>query len=281
LSNNVFNSKSNTDRLNRVFWQTNNTPWEQVIPPMQLSPHVYYIGGEWVGVTIIDTAEGLIMIDAGMPPQLYAIFEDMRMLGLDPKNIKKLLISHAHYDHCGAAKAIVEHTGAMVYASREDLDALEGKTKISVHDVPYTGVAPDHLFSEDEPIILGDFKITTMLTAGHTAGTTSFFFQDHDDAGNIYNMALHGGMGLNTLHFKEGCDKEAIRKARKNYRENMEKLKKLHIDITCTNHPAMADLIERYKKNKDSDLPFRDVNIWGNMIDHFLGLLDSLELQQP
>lgn len=276
LSSAVFNKEENTRRVLGLFWQNCKTPWEQVAEPLQLAPHVYYVGSTWVGATVIDTGDGLIMIDAGMPLQLYTIFESMRTIGLDPKQIKLLLISHGHFDHVGAAKAVLEYTGAKLYCGREDLEAIAGRDPESLrnHDEPYTGVTPDGFFSDDEPITLGNITIHTKLTAGHTPGTTSFFFQDKDESGRVFNLGLHGGMGLNTMQNNE----EAPAK-RKIYRENMNLLRTFPIDITCSNHPAMAHLYESAEKNKGAEYPFYDPTVWPNMIDHFLALLDSLEAQ--
>jgi len=272
----VFNNEENALRLQRVVKQDSETPWVLAMAPVQLAPHVYYVGSSWVGVTVIDTGDGLIMIDTGMPFQLYTIFEGMRALGLDPKQVKLLLISHGHYDHVGAAKAILEHTGAKLYCAQEDLEAVAGRDLDALrnHNKPYTGVTPDGFFSDDEPIALGNITIHTKLTAGHTPGTTSFFFQDKDDSGRVFNLGLHGGMGLNTMQNNE----EAPAK-RKIYRENMNLLRTFPIDITCSNHPAMAHLYERAEQNKGAEYPFYDPTVWPNMIDHFLALLDSLEAQ--
>ena len=277
-----FNNADNNNRLERLFRQNCDRPWEHAIEPIRLSPHVFYVGGKWVGATLIDTGDGLILIDCGLPAQLYLIFEGIRKLGFDPQNIKKLLISHAHFDHAGAAKAVLEYTGAKLYAAKEDLAALEGKdiAALRTRGEAYTGVTPNEFYADDKPIIQGNVVIKTMLTAGHTPGTTSFFFEDKDEDGNVYKLGLHGGLGLNTLTAKDEDDIPRVKAVRKLYRSNVELLKTFPIDVTCSNHPGMAHLCERSTNAESGSKAMCDPNVWGEMLDRYLAMLDSLEAEQ-
>jgi metallo-beta-lactamase class B len=56
---------------------------------------------------IIDSGDGLILIDASVPHTVYLTFESIRKLGFNPKDIRLLLVSHAHYDHCGGVRPVV------------------------------------------------------------------------------------------------------------------------------------------------------------------------------
>ena len=57
----------------------------------------------------------------------------------------------------------------------------------------------DEYYSDDEPVCLGDISIRTMLTPGHTVGCTSFFWEEKNPVnGQIYQIAMHGGVGAYT-----------------------------------------------------------------------------------
>ena len=269
-----FDAEENMKRVLKLFWQNCHEPWEQAIAPVQLGPHIYYVGSSWVGVTLLDTGDGFILIDSGMPMQLYLIFEGIRELGFNPKDIRKLLISHGHFDHAGAAKAIQEYTGADVYCSLEDLAAIEGRDPEALRNRSeiYHGVSVTKLYADDKPIIQGNFVIHTKLTAGHTPGTTSFFFQDKDDKGRVYNAALHGGLGLNTL-----TDLAQTEEMRKKYRRNLLEFRELPVDIVCSNHPHMAGFLERKNGAVKEQTDYSTPGVWRSMLDHYLALLDSLE----
>ena len=61
-----------------------------------------------------------VIIDPGFDAEKIAA--KVKELGAKPKFI---LLTHGHFDHVGAAKAVIEYTGAKLYASKEDLDAIE------------------------------------------------------------------------------------------------------------------------------------------------------------
>ena len=277
---NTFNNSDNNKQLEIKFKQCSSRPWEMAIEPIQMSPNVFYIGGSWVGSTLINSGEGLILIDCGMPASLYLLFEGIRKLGFDPKDIKILLVSHAHYDHVGAAKAVLEYTGAKLYCAKEDVAALEGRdiAALRTRGEPYTGVTPDEFFDDNKPIKLGNIVIKTMLTAGHTPGTTSFFFEDRGSDGKVYKLGLHGGLGLNTLTANSPEDVPRVAAARKTYRSNIKTLKGFRVDVACSNHPAMAHLCERAAVGAREALT--DTEEWNNMLDHYLSLLDSMEASE-
>ena len=88
-------------------------PWSLAIEPFQVSPRTWYVAGQtWVGCYLIDTGDGLILIDTAIPESLYLLVYSIYQLGFSLKDIKKILLSHAHFDHTGAARAMKELTGA-------------------------------------------------------------------------------------------------------------------------------------------------------------------------
>ena len=95
-------------------------PWEVAIKPFRVAPHVYYVGNTWVGGYLVKTNAGLILIDSTMHHQVYLVFESIREIGLDPNDIKKILITHAHYDHIGGVRPIAEYSDAKIYMAKED-----------------------------------------------------------------------------------------------------------------------------------------------------------------
>ena len=105
--------------------EARDMPWKVAIEPFRVAPRVYYVGNVWVGSFLVDTEEGLAIIDTTVMEDLYLLLESIRKLGFDLMNIKKIFLTHAHMDHDGAARALKEMTGAELYLSKEDEAALE------------------------------------------------------------------------------------------------------------------------------------------------------------
>ena len=182
-------------------------PWTLRITPFQVAPQTWYVSGQtWVGCYLIDTGEGLILIDTAIAESLYLLVDSVYRLGYRMEDIKKILISHAHFDHCGGAAAMKELTGAELYMSREDyafMKACPEETMIVDKDSHPQMFEPDAFFSDNEPVVLGNIEVHTLLTPGHTIGCTSFFWNVKNPVnGETYVVGMHGGVGGNTMSDK-------------------------------------------------------------------------------
>ena len=107
---------------------------------MRITEQIYLVGSLQLGISgrwdshvyLIKGTDGLVLIDAGGGTDGELIFENIRREGLDPENIKALLLTHIHFDHsCGAAE-IREKTGCKVYLSAKTKYLLEEATEEEV-----------------------------------------------------------------------------------------------------------------------------------------------------
>ena len=81
--------------------------------PMQLLDGVYMLGSLTPSVAyVIDTSEGLVLIDTGIETNCTALLQQVKYLQLDPARIKKVLLTHAHGDHVLGAMYLARLTGA-------------------------------------------------------------------------------------------------------------------------------------------------------------------------
>lgn len=238
-------------------------PWEVAIDPFEVAPRTYYVGNRWVGAYLIETSKGLILIDTTMQPQVYLVFESIRKLGFKPQDISLILISHMHYDHLGGLKPLKEASGAKVLMSRQDWDFMTAHPE-QIYDCgyPFGITEPDGFFDDDSPVVLGDREIRTVLTPGHTPGTTSFFF----DAG-AHLCGLHGGVGLNTLTDDFLIETGLPYSARDAYLLAMQRVRQIPVEITLGSHPAQVGMLEKVAQITPDFNPFLDQNVWGKLID--------------
>jgi glyoxylase-like metal-dependent hydrolase (beta-lactamase superfamily II) len=75
--------------------------------------------------------DGLTLIDAGDANAAAPIEEAIRTLGLDPAAIRRIVITHCHRDHFGAAGELAERYGAEVIAHRLDAPVIRGEVAMS------------------------------------------------------------------------------------------------------------------------------------------------------
>ena len=76
-------------------------PWLEDKAPFQIMKNVYFVGVDWVSAFLLDTSEGLVLIDCAMQETFYLLVDSIHGLGFDPRRIKKLLLTHAAQHRTG------------------------------------------------------------------------------------------------------------------------------------------------------------------------------------
>ena len=247
-------------------------PWTLAVKPFQVAPRTWYVAGQtWVGCYLIDTGDGLILIDTAVPETLYMLVDSIYRLGHKPEEIKKILISHAHFDHCGGARAMKELTGAKIYMSKEDYDFIKAcpDETIDVDKNSHTQIfEPDCFYSDDKPIKLGDIEIRTLLTPGHTIGCTSFFWKVKNPAnGAVYTVAMHGGVGANTMNDKYYSQSHYLKpELRDRFLADEKRVGQLHVDIALPSHPNQIEILDKAGQYTDENQPYLDDTVWADFL---------------
>ncbi|HJW40999.1 MAG TPA: subclass B3 metallo-beta-lactamase [Rhizomicrobium sp.] len=144
--------------------------------PFRIADNLYYVGASDVTSFLIVTPAGYILLDGGFEQTAPAIIAHIRALGFDPKKIKIILNSHAHFDHAGGIAAIRAATGAKFLASAADAPILEegGANDFALKGLLFPPVTPDRIVADGERVTLGGATITAHITAGHTKGCTTW-----------------------------------------------------------------------------------------------------------
>ena len=153
--------------------------WSKPAPPFQLLGDTWYVGTCGISAILIVGENEHVLIDSGVETAAPLILDNIRKLGLDPRDVGYLLMSHEHFDHVGAHAAIVEATGAKVVASPEAAKVLASGT-VSPAD-PQASIHPEmapvkvsRIAADGEILTLGGKDITAHLTPGHTPGAMSW-----------------------------------------------------------------------------------------------------------
>ena len=238
-----------------------------------MAPGVWYVSGnDWVACYLIDTGDGLILIDTAMHETAYLMIENIRKLGYELTDIKKILLSHAHIDHIGAARTMKELTGAKIYLGERDLPFLHERRDLILNDGGYTcgEFEPDELYADDKPIVQGNVTIRTVSTPGHTPGCTSFFFEVQDETGKKFKCGMHGGLGLLWNTKKQFEEIGLPFSLMKEFVEGLKKLDQREVDICLPSHTNQVGILLLKDQIRDDFNPYYDPTIWHELMQERL-----------
>lgn len=154
------------------------------IEPLKVFDNVYWMGTRAVGVLVIDTGDGFIMIDSGSSDAEAAyIAESFARMGLDPAKIRLIVVSHEHFDHYGGVPYFIRNVcpDVLLAISRTGWNLLQTVPTEFAFIEPRPEKA-DILVDDGLCLKLGDTRLFCVSTPGHSAGCLSF----------IFNSSLHG-----------------------------------------------------------------------------------------
>jgi metallo-beta-lactamase class B len=158
--------------------------------PYKVFDNLYWLGTRQHSSWALQTSAGIVMIDTNFAwAARPEIVEGMTKLGLNPSNIKYVIISHAHGDHDQGASLLQTEFGAKVVMGAADWDATLKRGP------DYAGGVPKHDITvgpEGYKLTLGDTTINIVYTPGHTPGTLSYIFPVKD-GGKTVMVAYSGG----------------------------------------------------------------------------------------
>ncbi len=141
-----------------------------------------------VNCFLILGAEGCALVDTGLPGSESKIGNVLEKNGHSFKDIKLIVITHAHVDHAGSAARMRELSGAPIVAHEGDLKHYTREVPMTFCSTgwfshlfkatglifqPYTAFSPDFLLSNDEVMDINRYGIPGIVThtPGHTAGS--------------------------------------------------------------------------------------------------------------
>ncbi len=226
--------------------------WTRPQVPFPIAGPITYVGSEGIAAYLIKTSAGAILIDGTLAANAGMFERNIAAAGVRPRDVKLILVTHAHFDHAAAVAALERVTGARVVAGVGDVRALEtgippGETNYGV--IRFPPVHVDRGVRDGDTVPLGNVTLTARATPGHTPGCTTWTMRipgrpraldvvfpcSVSVAGNrlVGNRAYPGIVA--------------------DYRRSIAMLGTLHADIVLPSHPEIADLIERGKRRKAGD----------------------------
>ena len=225
--------------MGQIMHQRFHEPWTLAQRPFKVIENVYFVGNTWVSVYLIDTPEGLILIDCAYEENLYLLIDSIRGLGFDPKDIRHLLISHGHFDHCGAARQLQEMSNCEIWINEKDAYFFTERRDLIAFEDRVPEFRIDHYYDSDQSICFGGMTIWPVPCPGHTPGTTSFFFEvEHE--GRKLTVAMHGGLGTNTLSKEDLLTNGWPLSFQQGYLDMLRQMKRRSVDVLIPSHAGHA-----------------------------------------
>jgi metallo-beta-lactamase class B len=158
--------------------------------PVKVFDNMYFVGQTEFSAWAITTSEGIILLDAIFD---YSVEDEvvggLKKLGLDPAQIKYVVVSHGHGDHAAGAKFLQERFGSRLVMSAADYDLMDQQN-------PPWKPKRDLVATDGYKLTLGDTTLTLYVTPGHTEGTISTIIP-LKDGGRPHVAAAWGGTLFN------------------------------------------------------------------------------------
>ena len=202
----------------------------------QVFDNLYMLTTKTNSAWAVKTSQGIILIDTlfGYAAQ-DAIVDGLKKVGLDPADIRYIIVSHAHGDHDGAVKFLQDTYKPRIIMGPKDWELSAREADPPRHDIEAT---------DGQKLTLGDTTVTIYITPGHTAGTLSVLVPVKDH-GQPHVAREWGGTALSG-----GTSKEML----ESYISNAKRLKDisdgLGADVIIGNHTEYNDALNRLERTK-------------------------------
>jgi len=162
----------------------------------QLADDLWILPG-LVNVYVLQTQDGLALLDTGFPGRAAKILAALREIGKSSSDVKHMLLSHCHPDHIGSAAALQRETGATVWAHPLDAPMMEAGTTMREPMCASPGLRNRILakmlagrVATVEPVKVDRFledgdspsfapDLTAIHVPGHCHGQLAFLWQRH------------------------------------------------------------------------------------------------------
>ena len=243
--------------------------WTEPFPAFRIAGNLYYVGSKGLASYLITTPEGHILINSNLEASVRMTRESVESLGFKFDDIKILLISHAHFDHCAGSASIKQLTGAKYMVMEGDVDVVEsgGMNDFQYGNDPttlYPATKVDRVLHDGDRVKLGDATLTARLTPGHTKGCTTWtmvvteFSKQRD-------VVIIGSPNVNPGYKLVG--NTAYPRIAEDFEKTFRVLKSLPVDYFLGAHGSYFGLEEKYRRFKLGEIAFFDTKGYKNYVD--------------
>jgi metallo-beta-lactamase class B len=237
--------------------------WLVAFPAHRVVGDVYYVGSAGLASYLITTPAGHILINSSLEASVPLIQASVEKLGFKFSDIKILLISHAHGDHCAGSARVKELTGAKYMVMDGDVPVVEsgGKADFQYGGTPenlYPTTKVDRVLHDGDEVKLGGVVLVAHKTPGHTKGCTTWTMKARDGVdGKTYDVVIVGSPNVNPGY--KLVNNAAYPEIAQDYERAFRVWKALPCDVFLGAHGAYYGMAEKFARMKDGAAnPFVD-----------------------
>jgi metallo-beta-lactamase class B len=244
--------------------------WTEPFPAFRIAGNLYYVGSKGLASYLITTPEGHILINSNLEANVPMIRTSIESLGFKFSDVKILLISHAHYDHCAGSAAIKRITGAKYMVMEGDVDVVEsgGKSDFqygSDATALYPPAKVDRVLRDGDEVKLGDATLTARRTPGHTKGCTTWTMKVNEGS-RMRDVAIVGSPNVNPGYKLVGST--VYPEIVANFEQTFRVLRSAPVDYFLGAHGSYFDMETKYAQFKGGNATaFMDPAGYKNYVD--------------
>ncbi len=242
------------------------------VEPFQMFDNVFYVGDKWCSSYLVKTTEGLVLIETLECPYGRWIPENVKKVGLNPADIKYILVTHGHSDHVGNAEYIQRLYGSQVVMSKQELRLARQQSRKSTGKGHFEAPEVNKFVGDGDELTVGDIKFTFYITPGHTEHCLSLEFMVKN-LGKPYRAFMFGGHSPSKTDINLA---KAFIKSIKRIRQLASVEPKVSVNLA--NHPHKNMLFEKKDMGKGS----RSINYFidSNNFFDFLNMQEDIGLKK-
>lgn len=238
------------------------TSWTRPAEAFRAIGPIHYVGTADLGVWLVTTPKGHILVDGALGESASLIERSIRTVGFDPKDIKILVTTQAHFDHVGSMAHFQRTAGAQVAVMDGDVGVVEsgGRTDYlfgerAVRPVPQAWFPPvkvDRALRDGDTVIVGDVTLTARKTPGHTPGSTTWVMNLVEE-GRPLTVVFAASTGINSgTAFVKAPSYPGIAE---DYARSLTVLESLVADVPLGSHAGFFDLWKKRELQKTGAKP--------------------------
>lgn len=226
--------------------------WNEPQAPFRIFGNTWYVGTAGLSVILIDTGDGLVLLDGALPQSVPLIVDNMEKLGFSPGDVRLIALSHAHYDHAGGIAALQRLSGARVVTSRHAAntlargDLLEDDPQYGGDTTAFPAVSGAEIVEDGAGIEIGQTRLTAVYTPGHTPGGVSWTWRTcvPDDCRQFVYADSLGAVAGDSYRFSDGAADQL--------RSSAAAIAGLDCDILLSPHPFLFRMHEKLGQGGDT-----------------------------